>query len=204
MKNTFFETLWPTRPDAYLATWTKALNRTAFFHTSDIEAAEAYMTSAAKTDDVYFGMGLLKEPPQRGRGRSSDVAYISAFHADFDIAPDGANVHAQSALPRSPDDLIAFLTEAQIPQPTMMVNSGNGIHAYWVMDEPQCLADPSDREQAGKLLQDFQKSVIGLARQKRGWKFDSTADLARVLRWPGTFNHKTNPPKLVEIIHHVH
>ncbi len=34
-----------------------------------------------------------------------------------------------------------------------------------------------------------------------GWKVDSTADLARVLRPAGTLNHKSGHPKLVTILH---
>ena len=36
--------------------------------------------------------------------------------------------------------------------------------------------------------------------QDRGWKLDNTSDLARLLRVPGTFNHKKSPPQEVFII----
>ena len=33
-----------------------------------------------------------------------------------------------------------------------------------------------------------------------GWKLDGTADLCRLIRIPGTLNHKFDPPRPVEII----
>ena len=40
----------------------------------------------------------------------------------------------------------------------------------------------------------------GLRAASRGWSLDHTHDLARVLRLPGTLNHKTNPPRMVSLL----
>lgn len=201
MQSKFVDLLWSEQPDAYLSVWAKKSNSTAFFKLSDIDQAEAYMTSLGGVDDVYFTVGLLRQPPRSGRGTASDIAYIPAFHMDFDIAPQGDNVHAKSALPGTLDELLAFLSEIDAPKPTVLVNSGNGIHGYWGFEQPLHIPDADQREKVAGQLKDFQKSIIELARIRRGWNFDFTGDLARVLRWPGTFNHKTRPPRPVEIAH---
>ena len=69
-----------------------------------------------------------------------------------------------------------------------LVDSGGGIHVYWPLTEDTCIED-------WKPVAESMKYTA----QRLGFKIDMTvtADAARVLRMPGTFNHKTNPPKPV-------
>lgn len=196
----FFDRLWLNKPDAYLSTWLMRSGATRHFHSSELHEAETYLLEAGKVDDAYFCVGLLSHVPARGRGTAADIGFLPAFHMDFDIAARDGNVHAKSALPESFDELNAFLVEAEVPQPKLLVNSGNGIHAYWPLIEPLDVRNPSARAAVAKRSRDFQMSIIGLAKSMRGWSFDNTSDLARVLRFPGTLNHKTNPAKPVELL----
>ena len=199
MTTNFLDTLWPAKPDAYLSTWMKTSGAVKIFHTSEFERASDYMIANAKYDDVYFTVGLLSEPPTKGRGAAKDIGFLSCLHADFDLLNDN-NVHAKSALPTNSDELRGFLDELSIPTPSIMVNSGNGIHAYWLMEQPLKLDSEDARKTAAGTLKGFQQVIIAEAQRSRGWKFDNTGDLARVLRFPGTLNHKTDPAKQVEII----
>jgi hypothetical protein len=200
MPSSFFDLIWPERPDAYLSTWLKRTKATRFFPTSALDEAERYMSAMSETDDVYFGVGLFATLPAKGRGASKDVAFLPAFHMDFDIAPVGGNVHAKSKLPRSIEEVRGFLADEGVPAPTVLVNSGNGLHAYWPFDRILDLREADARSKAATDLKAFQRVIITLAKRSREWDFDNTADLARVLRWPGTLNHKSNPPKRVEMI----
>lgn len=204
MKHSFFDLLWPKKPDAFLSTWTKQSGAIRFFHTSQFAEAEHYMAAKAEHEDVYFCVGLLARRPASGRGSGKDVAYLPCMHADFDIGGGATRAHVKIALPNSLEELQDFLTESKVPQPSLFVNSGNGIHAYWFLDSPLCLLDPDAHSKASADLKRFQRAIIDLAKRYRGWDFDNTADLARVLRWPGTLNHKSTPPKLVEVIQHAH
>jgi hypothetical protein len=77
-------------------------------------------------------------------------------------------------------DSIAMLVDFA-PDPTIEVSSGGGVHAYWM------LTAPVSKEQA----------EIGNSRLALALGADSAAtDSARVLRPPGTFNHK--PERLVD------
>ena len=82
------------------------------------------------------------------------------------------------------DALVAF-HNAAMPIPTVVVNSGNGIHIYWVMDDSIPFGDWQPL--AMKLKARCQE--VGLA-------IDAavTADAARIMRLPGSENTKPNKP----------
>ncbi|QGG89027.1 hypothetical protein GH983_00370 [Agrobacterium sp. MA01] len=194
----FLKCLWPNPPEGYLSTWTKR-NAIRFFRSTEFEEADAYMKAIAAQDDVYFTVALLERPAAHGRGSANDVSYLPCVHADFDLFSD-QSAHAKTALPKSMDELRDFMAEVGIPLPSVMVHSGNGVHAYWLFHEPLDLRDQDRRAKAKMTLSSFQKTIIKLAKARRGWDFDNTGDLARVLRYPGTKNHKTKPPKKVEVM----
>jgi hypothetical protein len=68
------------------------------------------------------------------------------------------------------------------------------MRSLWILDTP------TERDAAALLLRRFQR-IIQAQAAPYGWKVDSTADLARVLRPAGTLNHKSGHPKLVTILH---
>jgi putative DNA primase/helicase len=85
-------------------------------------------------------------------------------------------------------------------EPTLVVKTGGGLHVYWLFNIPHVIKNQSDREEMMKLSKGFQ-SVFRKRFEAHGWQLDRTADLARILRLPGTLNHK-NDPTLVEIMKH--
>ena len=94
---------------------------------------------------------------------------------------------------------MALLDEFGLPKPTSIVSSGNGYYFRYYFPEP--LLYPSEPQRLR-----FQTASRGLheayarAWASRGWKLDPVWDLARITRMPGTLNHKTKPPKLVELV----
>src|ERR1039458_4764568 len=73
--------------------------------------------------------------------------------------------------------------------PTFVVRTGNGAHAWWLFREPLIFESDEDRRNAGALALRWQ-SLLRLNAAAHGWAFDRLADLARVLRVPGTKNCK--------------
>jgi hypothetical protein len=71
------------------------------------------------------------------------------------------------------------------PVPSMIVHSGGGAHAYWELREPAAAdaAEPVLRRLAMALEADR-----------------ACAEVARVLRPPGSFNHKTRPARPARLI----
>jgi hypothetical protein len=108
--------------------------------------------------DVYFGV----VPRMRAAGKKTDVMpFTDVLWADLDSkASSKSSVwgHLQSFA----------------PAPSIVVDSGNGYHAYWLLRE---LVEGEEAELAMRTL----------ARRIGG---DHTHDVSRVLRVPGTTNYK--------------
>jgi len=177
----FFRLLYGTATDGYLCLWTLPSKRTHAFHVSELEkAAETALDLDASGSDVYFGVGLRKAAPTQGRGGSKDVLSIPGLWLDLDCAGPG---HAASNLPTYDEafQLIGLLPHA----PTVVVDSGGGLHLYYLGVEQ--LLNPKQ-----KLVEDFQRqfSAAGSAHAMNNWQLDHLHDLARVLRVPGTTNRK--------------
>lgn len=75
------------------------------------------------------------------------------------------------------------------PKPDILVNSGGGVHAYWLLESPLLLRGETER------WKDLEAVNRALSYKFRGDKM--AIDIARVLRVPGTFNHKFSPAREV-------
>jgi hypothetical protein len=173
-----------------MTVWTPrdgATSKTAYFE--QVEAAAQYADSIKDTN-VYFGLGVTKaDLPENKRPSALQICGIPGFWIDIDIADSGA--HKASNLPQSQQDAEELISSA-IPrhmQPTILTHSGHGLHAYWLFKEPWIFESEEERIQAASLMQRFVLSFKFHAAM-RGWKLDSVFDLARVLRVPGSINHK--------------
>jgi len=145
--------------------------------------------------DVYFGLHLMDEPPLQGaRASASDISGISFIHGEYDIK---GPAHKEENLPKTQEELLNFPHGLECP-PSIIVHSGNGLHTYWLLQEYTAVND-ENREAIKRIVKGHELHTQKLGRAY-GWKFDSVADLARVLRIPGTLNHKSDPPRQVEII----
>jgi AAA domain len=78
-----------------------------------------------------------------------------------------------------------------MPLPTAWVDSGGGLHVYWISGTP--IPEPEWRAYADGL-----KALL----LQRGVLCDAglTTDSARLLRVPGTLNHKYNPARPVKLL----
>ena len=135
--------------------------------------------------DVYYSVGLVeKSLEQFERAKSTDIIGIPGLWIDIDIASDA---HAADNLP--PDYTSARGLLPDNWEPSFVVSSGHGIHVYYLFREMLETKTDEDRAFAMDLLKRMQGTVRTKA-QSNGWHVDSTADLCRVLRVPGTINHK--------------
>ena len=150
-----------------------------------------------KHEAVYFGVGgSFKPVPANKRLAAGNVDFIPGYWVDIDLYNPGA--HATHELPLTVSDALDCLPREL--EPSLVVNSGNGIHVYWLFRELWDFTTDNERRRAAITLERLQQ----LIRQKfavQGWKLDATHDLSRVLRVPGSLNYKTTPPKLVEMVH---
>lgn len=197
---------------AWLYVWTvdaKTKKKTTHWCNS-IDAAIKVADRLGKTADVYIGMAwadragktsqrvwaeLPKNPTEKEQNDPSPLAAgIFGVWADIDLDVPGH--HKKGNLPSSIDEVLDVL--AHIPAPTICVLSGGGAHLYWLFDEAWHVTD-DNRVSVQRYLEGWNKTIAA-AMQKQGWQCDSTQDLARVLRVPGTLNHKTDPAKATALI----
>lgn len=158
-----------------------------------LDGVEGHALDASRHGrEVFYGLGLIRGSP-RGRGTAEDVAAIGALWADIDLA---GPAHPDKALPASMEEVEALLGDLPLA-PSVIVDSGHGAHAYWVFREPWGFDNEADRQKAAALAHGWHGLVCRLA-ETQGWKLENLGGLARVLRLPGTVNHKL-PDQPVEV-----
>jgi putative DNA primase/helicase len=133
-------------------------------------------------------------PASGKRGNAKGAAVMPGCWLDLDIAGPG---HKQENLP-SEDDAMGFLES--LLKPTMIVHSGGGFHVYWLFEKPWTFKSEEDNSLAQAISAGFQRYVLNKG-QEHGWKIDNASDLCRLLRLPGTFNHKGGGKVPVKVIH---
>lgn len=120
--------------------------------------------------DLYIGVAARR----RRKGTKEDLAYTGALWADIDTA-----------------EAIERLARFQ-HRPSAEVRSGTGehLHAYWLLREPASLETEAERgqfEQLNKGVSDFLSA-------------DHCWDASRVMRLPGSLNHKHDPAPEVRLV----
>jgi hypothetical protein len=130
------------------------------------------------------------QPKQGHRLRQTDIVVVPGLLGDWD---GGWGEHKGEALhlPETVEELLAFLHGLPTP-PSLIIDTGGGVHTYHLFAEPWVLTTPEDRAAFLDLAARFEETVEGWAAERHGWTSTSifTTDLARVLRLPGTINHK--------------
>ncbi|WP_052359996.1 DUF927 domain-containing protein [Solidesulfovibrio alcoholivorans] len=184
--------------DGWLTFFTKTRGGktvTAAFHRSRLADAEKWALAQAKTANVWHGVGLRKEKPAKNaRGKAEDVIAIPGIWLDLDVKGPG---HAQENLPATFEEALDFINALPL-KPSLIVFTGGGLQPYWLFPEPMRLSAKEEWTRAKNLSERWQRFIIAMG-MGRGWKFDNTADLPRVLRLPGTWNRKTGQPVLVTV-----
>lgn len=130
--------------------------------------------------DIWHSVNPVRVAPHAGkRGKEDVVSYQTAIVADIDIQSDA---HKSDSLVATFDEAKALLPFA----PSLIVNSGYGLHAYYIFDTPIEITDDNREE-----IKRRNKRLLEVIRSRaNGKKIDSVDDLPRILRTPGTFNYK--------------
>jgi P4 family phage/plasmid primase-like protien len=118
---------------------------------------------------IYFGVATRRDGAVSGN--KTTVLQAPALWVDIDCAKQG--LKGQDTI-----DALEFLP---FP-PSIIVNSGGGLHAYWQLEEPVDVGGP---ELYGPVEALCRRLALILAGDT------SCAEIARILRLPGTLNSKT-------------
>ena len=183
----FLRWLYPEEPPGWVTLFILPGEQTAWFQSRQLEPAATYADTQALEADVFCGVGLRGKRLKKGRGKTSDIIALPGLYADLDIQHP---VHRATNLPPTRAQARAMLDI--LPPPSLVVDSGHGIHSWWLFKEVWIFEDEHERQAAAVLLKRFQAMLQALAAQ-RGWHIDATHDLTRLLRLPGTWNRKREP-----------
>lgn len=171
------------RPTKWFSTSSKDLDRA-------IKQIEIYSGKV----DTYLSVGT-HENPQPTRGGESTIISIPGFWADLDIGTEG---HKPASLPNPATEQEALSIVDGLPDPSMLMHSGGGLQAFWIFDAPWVFESKEDKAEAKKAIQEW-ANLLEEKGKELGFHVDKVADLARILRVPGSQNHKTGTPRPVQI-----
>ena len=123
--------------------------------------------------------------------KAEDAQFLRSFFIDLDVGAGKAELRRGYATQGDAHiALQAFLPRVDLPPP-VIVDSGTGVHAYWFFDRDIPVAEWKPYAEKFKTLclenDLFIDPVV-------------TADVARIMRCPETFNYKTTPPSKCEVI----
>jgi hypothetical protein len=175
-----------------------------WFHSQDPQFATKIAAWMAKrtgqvryhhgvSPDLYLNVHPFSLPPDHGRGSAHDVHEVSVLVADLDWHDELR--HKGSRLPSRSE---RYAMASLLPQPTMVVLSGAGVHAYWALDRSYPVRTGARLMTAWRALLTHQADTFG-----QPVDGEVCVDLARVLRLPFSFNMKVvEDPLRVRIVQH--
>lgn len=171
----------------YFYLWTLKDKRSHWFTENSLDDYFAAATTGEIGDrDVYVGVALA---PSAGspteRVKSSNVAGMIGLWADIDYLDP---LHAKPNLPRDAEHALRIIEDFPL-QPTLVVQSGHGFHLWWLFQEPWVFESDEERLEGATLARRWHNTIRRVL-TNHGCAMDSTFDLARVLRVPGTLNCK--------------
>jgi len=186
----FLKLLYGDLPEGLLfLVWSLQDKQSKWF--SDPEKAAAHVVKHGAGKDMYCGVGLVAEDLGEKKRTSRDtVKALVGVVADVDFAGEG-----KPGYPPSEAEALAVI-EATGAEPTVVVHSGNGLQCWWLFNEPH----EAGADDLTALSRGWHDTVKEHAR-RRGWTVDSVWDVARVMRVPGTFNHKQKDDSKLVTIH---
>lgn len=159
--------------------WTRQDKVTQFFDCPD--TAAKYAIDRAASADVYTGVGTVRADVTAGRGRTSDVLALHALWSDVDYGPPRGG----KTYPPTIQTAHEVIGRMELP-PSLVIHSGHGLQPWWLLSEPMTEKMSASARGWGLTLQAHAASL--------GYCIDSVHDITRVMRVPGTLNHKDETP----------
>jgi hypothetical protein len=133
--------------------------------------------------------GSQADPKKRSQ---KNAIKLKAFWVDVDVKnlPSG-----YTTLEEALRAIAAFVDVSHMPPPSALIGSGGGCHIYWILGKGITVDEWRPLATALKNLLIDKKLICDTG---------VTTDAARILRVPGTFNHKTGVKRPVEFIPPTH
>ena len=158
--------------------------KTQSFDATDTRSIFEELEVINERQQAMFGLARRGVPSVGGkRGGNKDISHISLIGMDIDLYDENKPT---KHLPRTIDDALHILESFEIT-PSMVVKSGTGLHAYWFFSEDLIIKSDEDYKAAQRLVKNFYRAF---GEHAAPFSFDSTHDIGRSLRVPGSLNLK--------------
>ena len=180
---------WPYRsykPDqihtaANMLRWATRKNLDAYFAVAAFNVAE--ITVSARGDQVIKASRV-----------QDNIHLLRALWMDADVKRAGDKKDPATTFPdrrKAVEWLLDFTGKTGVPKPNLAVNSGYGLHFYWVLEDAVTLD-----------VWQPQADALRAAMLAHGWTGDTgpTVDGSRLLRPPGTMNFKSGTGVPVSVL----
>jgi hypothetical protein len=151
------------------------------------EALVKKLPTVPREADVWFGVNPVDLNAGRSshRGTEAHVTRLAALYADLDATPGKLRTLDNC------DTVIQVVSQTIGKCPVAVIFSGHGLQPLWRID------GADDPVEGKTLLRRFGRLVKDVAAEVCGVEADGVYELARVLRVPGTLNHKDRYEKKV-------
>jgi hypothetical protein len=181
MKKQFYEKALPSQ-GMYCAVGIKNGKVTHHF----AEQLDQLVTQVETLHDENYNVYVAPNTFEGFSRKANYAKFSRSFFVDLDVGKDNQYVSQAEAV----DALGAFVSAQQLPDPVVL-NSGTGIQAYWLFDSDIAITEWQP------YAENFKALCIA-----NGLKIDPTvtADAARIMRCPDTFNYKTTPPSKTSVL----
>jgi hypothetical protein len=184
-----FSKIWPSPDKAhFLGTMDRQTGKFRNIPVSSIDdACQRAQKLSEEGLDVYFAIAEYASPANR---TSNNAVCISTFIVDIDLDKTGAG-KGYATREEALAEFDEFCAKNNLPKSSQIVGSGSGLHVYLIC------RDTIEREKWQSYAAKLKASM-----KSAGFRADPsrTADIASVLRVPGTLNYKYSPPRPVETI----
>ena len=175
----------------------KALPSQGVYCVTGIKDGKASNRFAETLDDLVSTVEGLKEQKWNvfvalssfnSYSRKADnAAFSRSFFVDLDVDPENPKKYASKEEALTALDEFVTITKFA---PPVRVDSGGGVHAYWLLDDDVPIAEwKKYADKFKKFCAEYMKIDMAVS-----------ADAARVLRCPDTFNYKTDEPRPVKLL----
>jgi hypothetical protein len=156
-----------------------AKTTTRYFPTTDTLAREQY----GEDQHVLFGVC----PREKMKPDKEHIRYLTAVWTGLDIGPDGYSGKDKHFTTEKQ----AIIAVKSFPlEPSIVVQSGRGLHLYWLLKEPKEVTDPGPVEDVLRRMSDF-------------FQCSAEVSLDATFRLPATWNPKHPSHPVLCRVHHL-
>lgn len=184
----FFRGLFGDEWPGWLVLWRSDTKRSVWLAHDELDGVADVLAPCLDTNraNLYYGVGLQGNTQAGGRGSetmrgtASGVIAIPGLWMDIDTREGSAGKRSRKNYP--PLDVAMRAIHEMPVQPSVIVNSGGGLHVYWLFHELLDTSTYDLRRRASSLTTGWEQVMASRLLAAGGYELDRVSDLARVLR----------------------